>query len=172
MAMKIEDMPISNVQWIDVNQLVANDYNPNVVFTKEMELLKLSLLKQGWIQPILVTHEYVIIDGFHRSTIAKTDMDVFKLTRGKVPCVVMDLTEPERMLLTIRINRAKGSHIALNMCELVKRLVNDFCVPVQQICEEIGATRDEVDLLVMENVFEKFGITKSSEYSKAWVPRT
>ena len=154
-----------------MNKLTANDYNPNVVFTKEMELLKLSIMKQGWIQPILVTQDNVIIDGFHRSTIAKTDMDVFKLTKGKVPCVIMDLTEPERMLLTIRINRAKGSHIALKMSDLVKRLVNDYCVPPSQICEEIGATKDEVDLLMLENVFNKFGIDKSSEYSKAWVPR-
>lgn len=171
MAMKIEKMPISNVQWLPVNNLQANDYNPNVVFTEEMKLLKFSLLKQGWIQPILVTKDGVIIDGFHRATIAKTDKEVFLMTKGMVPCVVMDLTEPERMLLTIRINRAKGSHIALKMSSLIKKLVNDYCVPVSQICQEIGATKDEVDLLMMENIFNKFGIDKSSEYSRAWVPR-
>ena len=171
MAMSIDKMPISNIQWVPVNKLQANDYNPNVVFTKELELLKLSILKNGWIQPILVTQDYVIIDGFHRSHLAKTDIGVFKMTKGKVPCVVMDLTEPERMLLTVRINRAKGSHVALKMASLVKTLVRDYCVPVSQICEEIGATKDEVELLLMEDVFKKFGIDKSSEYSKAWVPK-
>lgn len=168
--MEIKDMPISSVQWVDVDDLSANDYNPNVVFTKEMELLKLSILKNGWIQPVLVTQDLVIIDGFHRSSLAKADKDVRKLTNGKVPVVIMNLTEPERMLLTIRINRAKGSHIAVRMSEVIKRLVNEYGISIKSICEQIGATKDEVDLLLMDSVFKAFDITKESKYSHAWQP--
>ena len=168
--MKIEEMPISNIQWVDVNKLTANDYNPNVVFPKEMELLKLSILKNGWIQPILVTHEYVIIDGFHRASLAKADKKVNALTGGKVPVVIMELNEPERMLLTIRINRAKGSHIAIKMSDLIKKVVNDYGMPIDEICRQIGATKDEVELLLMDDVFKKFDITKETKYSRAWVP--
>lgn len=165
--MKIEDMPISNVQWVDVEKLKANDYNPNVVFSKEMELLKFSILRNGWIQPVLVTQDFVIIDGFHRSTIAKVDKDIRAMSGGKVPVVVMNLSEPERMLLTIRINRAKGSHIALKMSDIIKKLVNDYCIPPEQICKEIGANKDEVDLLMMENVFASKNINEETKYSKA-----
>lgn len=168
--MKIEEMPISNIQWVDVKKLKANDYNPNVVFSKEMELLKLSILKNGWIQPILVTHEYVIIDGFHRASLAKADKKVNALTGGKVPVVIMELNEPERMLLTIRINRAKGSHVAIKMSDLIKKVVNDYGMPIEEICRQIGATKDEVELLLMDDVFKKFDITKETKYSKAWVP--
>lgn len=168
--MNISDMPISNVEWVDVDKLSANDYNPNVVYSKEMELLKFSLLKQGWIQPILVTQDYVIIDGFHRATIAKSDKKVNAMTDGKVPCVVMNLAEPQRMLLTIRINRAKGSHIAIRMSDIIKELVNEYGIPVKEICKEIGATKDEVDLLMMENVFKKLKIDEDTQYSKAWIP--
>lgn len=168
--MKIEEMPISNIQWVDVNKLTANDYNPNVVFSKEMELLKLSILKNGWIQPILVTHEFVIIDGFHRASLAKADKKVNAFTGGKVPVVIMELNEPERMLLTIRINRAKGSHIAIKMSDLIKKVVNDYGMPIDEICRQIGATKDEVELLLMDDVFKKFDITKETKYSKAWVP--
>lgn len=168
--MKISEMPISKVQWVDVEKLSANDYNPNVVFSKEMELLKLSILKNGWIQPILVTHEYVIIDGFHRASLAKADKRVNALTGGKVPVVVMELNEPERMLLTIRINRAKGSHIAIKMSDLIKKVVNDYGMPIEEICRQIGATKDEVELLLMNDVFKKFDITKETKYSKAWIP--
>lgn len=169
--MKIEDMPISNVQWVDVDKLKANDYNPNVVFSKEMELLKFSILRNGWIQPVLVTQDFVIIDGFHRSTIARVDKDVQAMSNGKVPVVVMNLTEPERMLLTIRINRAKGSHVALKMSDIIKKLVNEYGVPPEQICKEIGANRDEVDLLMMENVFAAKNINEETKYSKAWTVR-
>lgn len=168
--MKIDEMPISKVEWIDVNELSANDYNPNVVYSKEMELLKLSLLKNGWIQPILCTQNYVIIDGFHRASIAKADKEVFAMTKGKVPVVIMNLSEPERMLLTIRINRAKGQHIAIKMSDIIKQLVNDYGVPVAEICNQIGATKDEIELLLMDSVFKKYDITKESKYSNAWVP--
>lgn len=168
--MKIEEMPISQVQWVDVDLLSANDYNPNVVFTKEMQLLKLSIMKQGWIQPILVTQDYVIIDGFHRATLAKTEKDLRNMTGGKVPVVVMNLSEPERMLLTIRMNRAKGSHVAVKMSDIVKTLVNEYGMPVKQICQEIGATKDEVDLLMLDNVFKKMKFDETTKYSKAWVP--
>lgn len=168
--MEINEMPISNVEWVDVSKLSANDYNPNVVYSKEMELLKLSILKNGWIQPILVTQDYVIIDGFHRASLAKADKAVAALTKGKVPCVVMNLSEPERMLLTIRINRAKGSHIAVKMSDIIKSLVNDYGIPIDEICNQIGATKDEIELLLMDSVFKKYDITKESKYSKAWVP--
>ena len=168
--MQIKEMPISNVQWVDVDKLTANDYNPNVVFSKEMELLKFSIIHQGWIQPILVTQDYVIIDGFHRATLAKADKQVRNVTKGKVPVVIMNLTEPERMLLTIRINRAKGSHVAVKMSDIIKSLVKDYGVPVKTICSEIGATKDEVELLMLNNIFEKYKIDKNSKYSNAWVP--
>lgn len=166
--MKREQMPISNVQWVDVDNLQANDYNPNVVFTDEMRLLKFSMQKQGWIQPILVTQEGVIIDGFHRATLAKQDKSI--TCDGKVPCCVLELSEPERMLLTIRINRAKGSHIAIKMSDIIHKLVNDYGMPMETICKEIGADKDEIELLLIDNVFQKKQITEETQYSKAWYP--
>lgn len=139
--MNINEQPISNVQWVEVEKLQANDYNPNVVFTDEMKLLKYSIQKSGWIQPILVTQDYVIIDGFHRATLAKQDKEI--TVDGKVPCVVMELSEPERMLLTIRINRAKGSHIAVKMSDIIHKLVNDYCMSIEAVGHGIGARKDE-----------------------------
>lgn len=169
--MNIENMPISNIEWIDVYELNANDYNPNVVFTKEKELLKFSIIKNGWIQPILTTEENIIIDGFHRATLAKTDKEVKKITNGKVPVVRMKLSEPERMLLTIRINRAKGSHIAVKMGDIIKKLINNYGISKKEIMEQIGATKDEIELLMLDNVFKKYEFNEESEYSKAWVPK-
>lgn len=168
--MDIKDMPISNIEWCDVDTLDANDYNPNVVYTKEMELLKLSIIKNGWIQPVLASSDGVIIDGFHRCSLAKASKQVRDMTGGKVPVVKLDIDEAERMMLTIRINRAKGSHIAVRMSDVVKRLVNDYGVSVEELCHEIGATKDEVELLLMDSVFKKFDINKETKYSRAWVP--
>lgn len=169
--------PISRIEWLSVDMLDRNDYNPNHVLSPEMRLLKSSLLKQGWIQPILVSREnrdgetrYVIIDGFHRSTLAKTDKDVRAMTDGLVPCAVLDLPLSERKMLTVRINRAKGSHAAVKMHELVQSLATEDGLSVAQIAEGIGATSHEVNTLLQENLFEKFDVA-NHEYSKAWMPR-
>lgn len=180
--------PIDNVQWVDVDLLDANDYNPNVVIGPELKLIKLSLLSQGWIQPVLVAREeipgafedvkggdepsqpktrLVIIDGFHRSSLTKVDPELRALTGGKVPCAVLDLSIPERMLLTVRINRAKGSHVAVKMHDLVSRLVSEHGLPKEEIAKKIGATVAEVELLLTENVFKKLDI-ENHEFSKAW----
>ena len=171
--MLIKDMPISNVEWIDVELLEANDYNPNVVYTNELKLLKFSLLRQGWIQPVLVCRnndKYTIIDGFHRSSLVKTDKEVNEFTNGKVPVVILDINEAERKCLTIRINRAKGSHVAVKMSDIIKSLINEHGMSVKDICKEIGATKDEVDLLMMDDVFKALDI-ENKEFSKAWYPR-
>lgn len=164
--------PIDNIVWIEVERLQANDYNPNMVLTPELRLLEHSLIMNGWIQPVLVGRtgeELVIIDGFHRWSLAKDSKKVREMTQGKVPCAVLDLTIPERMMLTVRINRAKGNHSALKMHDLVASLITDHGLSAQDVMKGIGATKDEVDLLMQENVFTKLKIP-DHQYSKAWYP--
>ena len=161
--------PVDLIEWRDVDALEANDWNPNHVFSKEYRLLELSILRSGWIQPILIDAAGTIIDGYHRATLARTSKAVRKLTGGKVPCVVMDIPEPERILLTVRINRAKGSHVAVKMHELVARLIDDHGLTREHVAESIGATKDEVELLLQDGVFAKLKIDEH-QYSKAWVP--
>lgn len=165
--------PIDNIEWLEVDLLDANDYNPNVVIAPEFKLLKLSLMKQGWIQPVLVVKNpegngrYTIVDGFHRTSLTKIDEDVRKLFGTKVPCAVLDISEAERKMLTVRINRAKGTHMAVKMHDLVVSLVRDHEISVKQLCEEFGAERQEIELLLQDNVFEKMDIA-SQPYSRAW----
>lgn len=164
--------PLSNVQWVDVNLLSANSYNPNVVISPEFKLLKFSLLKQGWLQPILVCPRgegYEIIDGFHRATLAKTDKEVAAMTGGKVPVCVMDLSEAERKMLTIRINRAKGSHVAVRMHDIVVSLINEHAMSIKDVCQGIGADKSEIELLLTDNVFKAHNI-ENTPYSRAWEP--
>lgn len=163
--------PINDIQWINVKTLNPNDYNPNVVLTQELNLLKFSLLKTGWIQPILISNEGVIIDGYHRYWLSSNDKDIIARYGYKAPCTVLNINEAERMLLTIRINRAKGNHIAIKMHELVSKVFNQFDYSIEDIAKSIGATKDEIDLLLKEDVFDALD-TKNHKYSKAWIPKT
>ena len=113
--MKKELEPIENIQWLHASKLDSNDYNPNVVFTPELRLLEWSILKNGWVQPVLINKGHLIIDGFHRWRLSQDSKKLKKKYNGLTPCVVLDINRPEAMLLTIRINRAKGTHTALKM---------------------------------------------------------
>jgi ParB-like chromosome segregation protein Spo0J len=161
--------PISNIVWMDASTLNANDYNPNVVFTPELKLLEKSILKTGWVQPILVTPEGTIIDGFHRHRLAQDSVKLKEKYGGKVPCAVMQISESEAMIVTIRMNRAKGSHIAVRMSEIVRELIDNKGILPEQLAQDIGATKAEIDLLYQDGVFKMKNI-KDYKYSKAWVP--
>jgi ParB-like chromosome segregation protein Spo0J len=161
--------PIDSVQWRDASELHANGWNPNVVMNQELRLLERSILKCGWIQPVIANPDGMVIDGFHRWMLSKESKELRARYGGKLPVVVMPLTKPEAMMLTIRINRAKGTHVAVRMSEIVKELIDEHHCDRQQIANEIGAPLDEIDLLYQDGVFKMKNI-KDYRFSKAWVP--
>ncbi|MGL1907245.1 hypothetical protein ACDJ41_14215, partial [Proteus mirabilis] len=46
--------PTDCVLWIKQQQVIANDYNPNVMSPTEKRLLETSLVKDGYTQPVVV----------------------------------------------------------------------------------------------------------------------
>lgn len=162
--------PISNIEWRDAAGLNANDYNPNVVFNAELRLLEKSILMTGWVQPILCTADGTIVDGFHRAMLSRDSKALRERYHGKVPCAVLNMSRPEAMLATIRMNRAKGTHVAVRMSEIVRELVDVHGVSPEQIASEIGATADEIALLRQDGVFKMKNIAGYA-YSKAWYPK-
>lgn len=162
--------PLESITWEHASSLNANDYNPNVVYNAEFQLLEYNILRHGWIQPVLISDQKRIIDGFHRWRLSLDSERLKARYNGRLPCVALSLSEPEAMMLTIRINRAKGSHIALRMSSIVKRLIDEMGVAPDYVAQCIGATKEEVNLLHHEGVFEAKDI-KNYRYGKAWVPK-
>lgn len=161
--------PVENIQWIDCDKLVANHYNPNRVMNAEMNLIERSILQTGWIQPILVNKNNVIIDGFHRWTLSRLSTQLRDKYHGKVPCAILDVSDAEAMIITVRINRAKGTHLAFRMSDYIKELITTHKIPQDELAKEIGATFDEVDLLMRSDMFAKKDI-ENWAYSEAWFP--
>jgi len=158
--------PVENIQWIDCDSLKANHYNPNRVMNAEMNLIERSILRTGWIQPILVNKNLTIIDGFHRWTLSRLSTQLREKYHGKVPCAVLDVTDAEAMVITVRINRAKGTHLAFRMSEYIKELIQTHRIPMDDLARDIGATIDEVQLLMRGDVFEAKDI-ENWTYSEA-----
>ncbi|HLK60327.1 MAG TPA: ParB N-terminal domain-containing protein [Chthonomonadaceae bacterium] len=165
----IKEDPINCIEWRDVDSLNANAWNPNMVMNPELKLLEISLLSTGWVQPILITPDGTIIDGFHRWMLSRESKVLRQRYGGKVPCAILEVSPAEAKMLTVRMNRAKGCHGAVRMSELVKSLIDEHGCSPAEVAREIGATRDEVDLLYQDSIFKARNI-EHYRYSRAWVP--
>jgi ParB-like chromosome segregation protein Spo0J len=161
--------PLDNIKWLNVDDLEANDYNPNAVFSPELKLLERSVMNTGWVQPILISRDNIIIDGFHRWSLSRDSKKIKEKYKGKVPCAVLDVDRGEAMVLTVRMNRAKGSHIAVRMSEMIKELIDTHKYDVQHLSQELGASKKEIDLLYQDGLFKARNI-KDYKYAKAWIP--
>lgn len=110
-----KEMPVDFVRWVPLEQVTANDYNPNSVARNEMKLLYLSIRNDGYTQPTVTVYDeendrYVIVDGFHRFLTMKSNPDIYERCGGRLPIVVIDKPINDRMASTVRHNRARGKH--------------------------------------------------------------
>lgn len=167
--MKEINEPINNILWLPVETLKPNNYNPNHVFKKELELLKYSIIKNGWLHPIIINQDNIIIDGFHRATITRTDKKIYARTGGRVPCIRIETTPDEMKLLTIRINRTRGTHTGDKMAEIIQEITTPE--NKKYIQKSIGANPEEIKLLLTKNIFEKEDINDKTLFNQAWIPQ-
>ena len=164
-----QDDPICRIEWMHHSQLQANGWNPNVVFDPELRLLELSILRTGWVQPVLANSSGMIIDGFHRWSLSRISRELEPRYQGYLPVSTLPIDDAEAMIVTVRMNRAKGKHVAIRMHELVRALIDQHGRFPEEIAVGIGASRDEVDLLYQEGVFQAKQL-QNREYSRAWIP--
>ncbi len=161
--------PIDRVKWLPARMIQANHYNPNVVFTPELRLLEHSLVTVGWVSPLLINENLILIDGFHRLMLALDSQALRDKYAESVPCAIASISDEEAMMTTVRMNRARGTHVATRMSDLVKTLYDCHGLSLEEIGVGIGATRDEVELL-LDGSLLKHRDLKNYKYSTAWVP--
>ena len=155
--------PLATLQWIDRSIVKPNDYNPNKVSKQNLELLKQSILTNGWTLPIVVRPNFTIIDGFHRWTVAGEE-PLKTLLEGKVPVVIVEHKDKAGNIYgTVTHNRARGTHLL----EPIKELINEGKT-VKEIGKQLGMRPEEVFRLsdFSKEDFLKMMI-KQEEFSKA-----
>lgn len=162
--------PVDFVRWIPISKIMANDYNPNNVAKIEMRLLHTSISHDGYTQPIVTVYDalndkYIIVDGFHRYFVAKTNKDIFDSCNGMLPVVVINKDINDRMASTIRHNRARGKHQVTGMSNMVFEMLDNGWSDAE-ICNELGMEAEEIIKLKHITGFSK--LFANAEYSKAW----
>jgi ParB-like chromosome segregation protein Spo0J len=166
-------MPVDFVRWVHIDQVEPNEYNPNSVAQVEMGLLAKSILADGYTQPVVTIFDdnkqkYVIVDGFHRYFTMKLVADVYALTNGYLPVVVIDKPLADRMASTVRHNRARGKHSVNGMANLVFKMLDEGRTD-EEICNELGMEVEE--LLRLKHITGFSKLFSDVEYNRAWQTR-
>lgn len=163
--------PVDLVEWVPLDGVTANDYNPNSVAPPEMELLRLSITADGYTQPIVTNQEdgaRVVIDGFHRNRVGRECSDVRERIQGYLPVVQIRgdrVDRGDRIAATIRHNRARGKHQVIAMSDIVLELKRRNWSD-DKIAKQLGMDADEVlRLAQITGLAQAFG---DREFSEAW----
>jgi len=163
--------PVDCVLWFPAEMVEANDYNPNAVAPPEMELLRHSVMEDGYTQPIVGWNKddgIEVVDGFHRNRVGKECKDVYKRIHGYLPVAVIKSNRQDRndrIASTIRHNRARGKHKIDAMSDIVVELKRRNWSD-DKICRELGMDHDEVLRLCQITGLEE--LFSDQEFSKSW----
>lgn len=160
-----KEHPVSAVQWVPVESVSANDYNPNTVAAPEMKLLMHSIESDGFTQPIVTWDTgdgLEVVDGFHRYQCG------LKLGLTHLPVVVVNADRAgrsDRIASTIRHNRARGKHQVGAMSDIVQELTKRNWSE-KRIGKELGMDPDEV--LRLKQITGLAEMFKDRDFSEAW----
>ena len=163
--------PVDCVLWVPVDQVEANDYNPNAVAPPEMKLLELSITEDGYTQPIVaygLNDYYEVVDGFHRNRVGKECKEVNERIHGYLPITVINHDredKSDRIASTIRHNRARGKHQVTAMSDIVMELSRRNWSD-NKIAKELGMEPDEV--LRLKQITGLAELFADNEFSGAW----
>lgn len=159
-------IPCLNVRLVPREKVVANGYNPNSVSADKLELLRTSIVDNGFCFPIVTIYDaerdaYVIIDGFHRRLMCEPEW----LDLPEVPIVVLEHTIEKRMAATIQFNKARGAHQVDLDADVVRALLEQGMTN-EHVAEKLGMELDAVHRYKqLTGVAELFA---NADYSLAW----
>lgn len=124
----------------------------------------------GYTQPVVAIYDpeikkYIIVDGFHRYFVCKTQKDISERNHGMLPVVVIEKTINERMAATIRHNRARGEHSVSGMSNMVFKLLENGWTD-EEICNHLGMDAEEILKIKHLTGFSK--LFQDTKYKQAW----
>lgn len=162
--------PELKVEWVDIERVHANPWNPNVQSDFIYAKTRISILEHGFIDPIKVRQlgkDYEVIDGEHRwkvanelmSEIVERDEQYYivastddgeklypikdDLAQGKLPIINYgEVSEGVARELTIVLNNTRGESDELKLAEVIKEI--DDLLGHEQMEEMLPYTGEEL----------------------------
>jgi ParB/RepB/Spo0J family partition protein len=157
---KAQQLEQLQVEYVGLDAVHPNDYNPNRQNEHEFKLLCMSMAEDGFTQPIIVAQDYTIVDGEHRWRAAA------EIGLTQIPVVVVPMAAAQARIATLRHNRARGSEDI----ELATAVLRDL-----ERLGELAWAQDSLDLSdvelqrLMDDIPAPEALAKE-QFSEAWVP--
>lgn len=169
--------PVLYPQMINRNLVQANDYNPNHVAKDKMQLLKTSIVENGFCFGIVAIwdeeiEKFIIIDGDHRGQISGDKWLKFQY----IPLIILGHKMEKRLAATVQFNKARGVHSIDGNTELIKRML-DLNMERIDICKALGIDADDLLRHERKIKFETNGkitagvladVYKNINFSNSW----
>ena len=154
------------IEYVSPDDIKPNDYNPNRQDEHDFQLLCMSMLEDGFTQPVVCLKDLTIVDGEHRWRAARALHSQGHKGFEKIPVVRADMTPEQAKIATLRHNRARGSEDI----ELSAALLRDL--------EALGALDWAADSLMLDDEeIQKLlqdipapEALANQEYAESWEP--
>ncbi len=163
-----ENKIYSDVQLVETEVLKPNEYNPNIMTDEQFSSLVSDFEENGFVgQPIIITKDYVIIDGEHRWRVAKF------LNYEKVPVVYYNpKDEDHQKMLTVGWNAKRGEFNPLKLAKLIQDLNQKYTL--EELSVKLGFSASDLkDKLTLNQLTPEFieNLKKEAEEKEKEVPR-
>ena len=118
MKTKLPEVQIPPVELVDVESLKTDGQNPNRMSDKQHKALRESILRYGFIVPIITNKDFLIADGEQRWQEAKA------LGMKRVQIIKLPVEDVDRRLLRQVLNKLKGEHEPKADAEEFQRIID------------------------------------------------
>ena len=92
------------VKKVPLNIIKFDETNPNELSKDQMEALKLTMEKYGYLAPVILNKDFTIVDGEHRVRIYQ------ELGKQEIQAYVIDVDQIDLKILRQLMNKLRGEH--------------------------------------------------------------
>jgi len=137
--MEIQEVFIEDLKVFSLNAKL--DLSKN---NKDYQDIKCSILKYGFVSPLIISEDLFVIDGLSRLKILK------ELFYEKVYCIKLDIKGNDAELLRLSLNKLRGDWKLLSLKKILKKYEQE----IRNFNSNFtGFRQDEIDLIMAIDKF-------------------
>lgn len=131
------EINLHKIEILKIDDVRPNDYNPNRLPPEMFAKLKAEIQRVGFLQPILIDKNGIIIDGEHRWKALK------ELGAPKIPVIRLEIDAVEAKIQTLNMNLIKGVLDGVDLSKMLADMAKDD--DIKKWRELVAIKPDEVD---------------------------
>jgi hypothetical protein len=163
---------MSHAKHVSINPALLQPatWRANYVLKPDLKVLSTSIETYGILSPIVVQKDSkTIIDGHHRIIAISSSKKLSQQYAKSVPCIELEISDIDAMILHVQMNRGRGSVVAKRMSDIVKKIYQSTVYTIEELDELFNMTVPESELM-LDGSLIKMRKVKEHTYSSAWVP--